>query len=302
VARVRRYRARRASLERAIETSGWDRAWYLRAWHDDGARIGSPQSDECRIDALVQAWATLSGAAPPVHAEQALDALEAHLIDDKAGIIRLLAPPFDRTPHDPGYIRGYLPGVRENGGQYTHAAVWVARAFAERGRRDRAARLLEMLSPVSHASSPEGVATYQVEPYVLAADVYGVAPHVGHGGWTWYTGSSGWMFRTAVESILGLQVEGGETIVLSPRIPDEWPRCAVTWKLPDGRAEYRIAIANPSGDAAAVVAATLDGKPVAITGGGARVPVIRDGGIHVVNLTLGGSDGTEPPPPKSLGR
>jgi len=300
--RVKRYRARRASLPAAIEKWGWDDAWYLRAWHDDGAKIGSRKSDECRIDALVQAWATLSGAAPPERADQALDALESHLIDDHAGIIRLLTPPFDKTPHDPGYIRGYLPGVRENGGQYTHAAVWVARAFAERGRRDRAAHLLEMLSPVSHGSTPEAVATYQVEPYVVAADVYGVSPHVGHGGWTWYTGSSGWMFRTAVESILGLQLEGGDTIVLKPCIPDEWPRAAVTWKLPDGGGEYRIAFANPSGTAAAIVAATLDGQPIVITAGSARVPIIRDAGIHVVNLTLGGVDGAEPPSSQSLQR
>src|SRR5262249_42752203 len=157
-----------------------------------------------------------------------------------------------RTAHDPGYIKGYVPGIRENGGQYTHAALWVVRAMAELGRRDRAAALLEMLGPVHHARRREAVELYQVEPYVVAADIYGVQPHVGRGGWTWYTGSAGWMLRVALESVLGVTLEGGHTLCVAPRVPDEWPGFTVKLRLPDGRTRYEIEVRNPGGDAAAV--------------------------------------------------
>src|SRR5690606_4187172 len=202
-ARVEAYRAYLDHLGRTLNDTGWDGAWYRRAYYDNGAPLGSAENDECRIDTIAQAWSVLSRAAPPERAAQALDAMEEHLVSEEEGIIRLLTPAFDRTPHDPGYIKGYLPGVRENGGQYTHGALWAVRAVAEAGRTERAARLLEMISPVSHGRTPEEVATYRVEPYVIAADVYGVAPHVGRGGWTWYTGSAGWMYRVALESVLG---------------------------------------------------------------------------------------------------
>ena len=200
-------------LGTALNEAGWDGAWYRRAYYDDGTPLGSAASDECRIDALAQAWAVISGVAPPERAAQCLDALETELVSEEERLIRLLAPPFDRTAHDPGYIKGYVPGVRENGGQYTHAALWAVQALFEAGRTARAAALLEMLSPTSHARSAEEVATYQVEPYVIAADVYGAAPHVGRGGWTWYTGSAGWMFRVIIETLLGCRREGGEILV-----------------------------------------------------------------------------------------
>ena len=165
----------------------------------------------------------LSGVAAPERAAQVMDAVETHLVSDDDGLIRLLTPPFVDTPHDPGYIKGYVAGVRENGGQYTHAALWVVRALAKLGRRDRAAALLDLLNPVHHAATAAQVARYQVEPYVVAADVYGAPPHVGRGGWTWYTGSSGWMLRVALESVLGLRTEGGETLVVAPCVPDDWP-------------------------------------------------------------------------------
>src|SRR6185295_2301922 len=148
---------------------------------------------------------------------------ERELVDEKAGLIRLLTPPFDKTAHDPGYIKGYVPGIRENGGQYTHAALWVIRALAELGRRERAATLLEMIGPVAH-TTPGGLPVYRVEPYVVVADIYGTPPHVGRGGWTWYTGSAGWMYRVALESVLGLTLESGKVLRLAPRIPDGWPR------------------------------------------------------------------------------
>ncbi|HEU0053809.1 MAG TPA: protein ndvB, partial [Longimicrobium sp.] len=256
-ARVERYRAYRAELAAALNDGGWDGGWYRRAYYDNGAPLGSAANDECRIDAIAQAWAVLSGVAPEDRAEQALDALEEHLVSEREGIIRLLTPAFDRTPHDPGYIKGYLPGVRENGGQYTHGALWAVRALAKAGRRERAARLLAMLSPVSHGRTAEETAVYQAEPYVVAADVYGVAPHVGRGGWTWYTGSAGWMFRVALESVLGVTLEGGRFLRIAPCVPAEWPGYTVTWRHPGG-GTYEIAITQRGGDEG--IRATLDGR------------------------------------------
>ena len=280
--RAARYRAHRGHLARALDDAGWDGGWYRRATYDGGEWIGSAASDEAQIDALAQAWAVLSGAAPPERAAQALDAMDERLVDEEAGIIRLLDPPFDATPHDPGYIKGYLPGVRENGGQYTHAALWAVRALAEAGRCDRAARLLAMLSPVRHTSSPEAVAVYQTEPYVVAADVYGAPPHVGRGGWTWYTGSAGWMWRVAVESVLGLTVEGGDTLVLAPCVPASWPGFSVRYRLPDPSGTV-YAVTAERGGAAGL---TVDGAPLEPVDGRWRVPLVRDGAEHAVRLGL----------------
>ncbi|MEO6462050.1 MAG: glycosyl transferase, partial [Candidatus Eisenbacteria bacterium] len=272
----------------AIETHGWDGAWYRRAYYDDGTPIGSAASDECRIDSIAQSWSVISGAGMPDRARQAMDAFDAQLVREDDRIIQLLTPPFDSGANDPGYIRGYLPGVRENGGQYTHAALWVVRAMAELGRRDRAAHLLEMMSPVSHTQTPAQVAVYQVEPYVVAADVYGSAPHVGRGGWTWYTGSSGWMLRVALESVLGVTIEGGTTLVVKPCIPDDWPGFTMRRRLPDGTT-YAITVKGAPGDVVSevVVAATVDGVPAKIAGGAARIVLVHDGAVHEVAITLG---------------
>src|SRR5437867_4111198 len=229
--RAARYRDYRGAVRASLEEAGWDGAWYRRAYYDDGTPLGSAANDECRIDALAQAWAVISGAAPRERAARAMDAVERELVSRDAGLVHLLWPPFDRTPHDPGYIKGYVPGIRENGGQYTHAALWVVRAMAELGRRDRAAALLEMLGPVHHAGTREAAEVYRVEPYVVAADVYGVPPHVGRGGWTWYTGSAGWMLRVALESVLGVTLEGGHTLRVAPCIPDAWPGFKVKLRL-----------------------------------------------------------------------
>ncbi len=286
--RARRYRAQRARLAAALHAEAWDGAWYRRAWYDDGSVLGSAASDECRIDALAQAWAVISGAAPPERAAAALDAVEEQLVSLEDGLVRLLAPPFDRTRHDPGYIKGYLPGIRENGGQYTHAALWFVRACAEAGRRDRAAALLERLTPAWHAATPERAALYQVEPYVVAADVYGAPPHVGRGGWTWYTGSAGWMLRVALESLLGFGLEAGSTLVLRPRIPDSWPGFALSWRRPDGSGtRYEIAVRNPDARAECVLAATLDGVSAELRDGAARIPLVGDAGVHRVEVVLG---------------
>jgi cyclic beta-1,2-glucan synthetase len=285
VARAERYRAHREALAPALEDA-WDGAWYRRAYYDDGTPLGSASSQECRIDALVQAWAVLSGAAPPERAAACLDAALAELYSPASGVLRLLAPPFDRTPHDPGYIRGYLPGIRENGGQYTHAACWVVRALAELGRREEAAALLERLSPVWHAAT-ERIGVYRVEPYVVAADVYGAPPHEGRGGWTWYTGSAGWWLRVALESVLGVWLEGGDTLRIRPCIPDAWPRYAVRLRLPDGRTCAAIEVENPAGCAEAVTALVLDGRGLAVEGGVGRATLPLDGGVHRVAVTLG---------------
>ncbi len=285
--RAARYRAWRERYRAALHEHAWDGGWYRRGWYDGGAALGSAAGDECRIDALAQAWAVISGAAPADRAAAALDAVERELISAPDRLIRLLAPPFDRTPHDPGYIKGYVPGVRENGGQYTHAALWVVKAMAHAGRRDRAAALLAMINPVNHARTPEQVARYRVEPYVVCADVYGAAPHVGRGGWTWYTGSSGWMFRVTLEDLLGLRIEEGARLRVRPRVPDDWPGFAVDYRLPGETTLYALRAANPGGRAARVVAAFLDGEPLLIEGGAAVVPLRRDGGRHEVTLTLG---------------
>ncbi len=285
-ARVQRYEAYRGQLGVALNGAGWDGAWYRRAYYDDGTPLGSAASDECRIDALAQAWAVISDVAPSDRVEQCLDALERLLISDRDRLIRLLAPPFDRTDHDPGYIKGYVPGVRENGGQYTHAALWAVQALALAGRRARAAVLLEMISPVSHAHTAEAVATYRVEPYVIAADVYGAPPHVGRGGWTWYTGSAGWMLRVILETLLGFEVEGGTTLVLQPRLPASWPGCELCWRRPGSPETYVVAITN-DGRGGIVTGATLDGDPVELRAGAARVPVVGDGAAHRVELQLG---------------
>lgn len=288
--RAARYRGYGHDLGRALNEAGWDGSWYRRAYYDNGHPLGSARSDECRIDAIAQAWAVLSAAAPTARADQAMDALERHLVDAGAGLIRLLAPPFDRTPDDPGYIKGYVPGVRENGGQYTHGVLWAVRAMAELGRQERAARLLEMLSPIRHTTTPEAVAVYQAEPYVVAADVYGVPPHVGRAGWTWYTGSAGWMLRVAVESVLGLTLQQGRVLLLRPCIPSSWPGYSLRYELPGTGTTYELAVeqARPR---PGLTEATLNGAPLEVRDGAVRIPVAADGAIHRVTIRLGADVG-----------
>ncbi|WP_159015832.1 glycoside hydrolase family 94 protein [Cognatiluteimonas profundi] len=228
-----------AQLRLNLEEHAWDGEWYRRAWFDDGAPLGSKASVECRIDSIAQSWSVLSGAGEPARARQAMASLDEHLVSREAGLIRLLDPPFDKSGEDPGYIRGYVPGVRENGGQYTHAAVWATMAFAELGDRQRAWELFRMINPVNHALDAAAVAVYKVEPYVAAADVYAVAPHVGRGGWTWYTGSAGWMYRLIIESLLGLHLEGA-SLRLAPCIPAGWPGFTVRYRYRNS--VYRIRV------------------------------------------------------------
>lgn len=284
------YQHFRDDLKAAINKEAWDGEWYRRAYYDNGAVMGSKESDECRIDALAQAWSVISGVAPTDRAQSAMDAVERQLIDDEAGIIKLLTPAFVATPNDPGYIKGYVAGVRENGGQYTHAACWVVRAMAELGRGGRALDLLEKIGPVHHALDADKADAYKVEPYVVAADIYGEPPHVGRGGWTWYTGSAGWMFRVTLESILGLRYENGDTLVITPRIPQEWPEFRAALRQPGCGSRYEIVVRNPKQTGSHAVQAKLDGEPLVVDGGIARIKLENDGAIHQVQVTLGAAN------------
>ena len=242
-------------LRENLEKHAWDGDWYRRAWYDDGVPLGSAQNDECRIDSISQSWAVLSGAGNQERARQAMSALDTHLVRRDAGLIQLLEPPFDKTSNDPGYIRGYVPGVRENGGQYTHAAIWTVMAFAELGDHERAWELLRLINPLHHGDTAERLAIYKIEPYVVAADVYGVAPHTGRGGWSWYTGSAGWMYRLMIESLLGLKREG-QGLRIEPCIPADWPGYSMRYRF--GETVYRIEVKQTS-DPGAVGRVLVDG-------------------------------------------
>ena len=274
------YRQRAEALRQALERNGWDGGWYLRAFYDDGTPLGSAQDAECQIDSIAQSWAVLSGAGEPGRAAQAMDAVRRRLVRPEDGLLLLFTPPFDKTPRDPGYIKGYLPGIRENGGQYTHAALWSAWAFAELGQSETAEDLFRLLNPIYHADTAAKVARYKVEPYVVAADVYGVAPHIGRGGWTWYTGSAAWMYRLGLEGILGLQ-RAGAGLIIEPHIPAGWPGYDVTYRC--GQATYTICVRNDgpsSGDAPLNM--TVDGKPLP----GNLLALHDDGEVHQVQIAL----------------
>lgn len=285
--RVREYRRHRDQLPRALNDAGWDGEWYRRGFYDDGSPLGSAKSEECRIDGLAQAWSVLSGVAPPERAEQALQAADALLVSEEDGLIRLLTPPFAETSHDPGYIKGYVPGVRENGGQYTHAALWLVSAMARLKKRDRVARLLNLLNPIQHALTLEQVDLYRVEPYVVAADIYGASPHVGRGGWSWYTGSSGWMSRVALESLLGLRIIGGKSLHVEPCIPDDWPGFSIEYRPLGGATSYSIEVENPTGAAEILHEVWMDGTLLFRSVEACHLPLLSDGRLHSVRIEMG---------------
>jgi cyclic beta-1,2-glucan synthetase len=265
---------------RAVETHGWDGDWYLRAFYDDGAPLGSSQNSECRIDSIAQSWAVFSGAGDPARARRAMASVKEKLVRHEDRLILLFTPPFDKTPRDPGYIRGYPPGVRENGGQYTHAAIWAAWAFAEMGDGNTAGELFSLLNPVHQAADPESVQRYMVEPYVVAADIYSAPPHVGRGGWTWYTGSSGWLYRLGLEAILGVRTSG-DGLRLDPCIPSDWPGFQVDFR--SGDSVYRIEVRNPAGVCRGIRSITLDGETLPAN----VVPIVPDGEEHEVIVEMG---------------
>jgi len=274
-----RYRRIAEELQQNMELHGWDGGWYRRAYFDDGTPLGSSQNRECQIDALAQSWSVLSGAAKPTRAKDAMLALEHYLWRKEDGVLLLLTPPFDKSLPDPGYIKGYVPGVRENGGQYTHGATWAILAYTSLGEGDKATELFQMLSPIHHARTEHEVNRYKVEPYVVAADVYASHPHVGRGGWTWYTGAAGWMYQAGLEGILGFRREG-ETLVLKPCIPSRWPGYRLTYQYK--ATKYEIIVENPMNRMTGCERITLDEEVLPEP----TILLKDDGQTHTVRLTL----------------
>jgi cyclic beta-1,2-glucan synthetase len=281
VAKAAQWRQHALALQRAIEQEAWDGDWYRRGYFDDGTPLGSVTSDECRIDSIAQSWAVMSGAGERSHAVRAMSAVNAQLVSRSDGLIKLFTPPFDHTSHDPGYVKAYPPGLRENGGQYTHAAVWTVIAFTMLEDGDRATELFSLLNPINHASTRAGIYRYKVEPYVICADVYSAPDHIGRGGWTWYTGSAGWMYRAGIESILGVNLRGN-TLTIDPCIPRAWSGFELTFK--HGSSRYRIEIKNRRGVGKGRVHATLDGHET--NGEVCELALVDDGRYHYAKVTL----------------
>ena len=267
-----------ADLRLHLDQHGWDGAWYRRAYFDDGSPLGSESNPECQIDSIAQSWSVLSGAGDAARSRMAMEAVDRRLVRRDAALIQLLDPPFDKSNLNPGYIKGYVPGVRENGGQYTHAAIWATMAFAALGDSRRAWELLSMINPINHARSPEGTAIYKVEPYVVAADVYAVSPHTGRGGWTWYTGSAGWMYRLIVESLLGVRLDV-DRLYVAPCLPAEWKEFTLHYRYRETR--YHITVTHvTAGNGATSV--TVDG----VKQFDQAIPLVDDRQEHSVEITI----------------
>jgi len=279
-ATAERLRARADEYAAAAEREAWDGAWYRRAFFDDGTPLGSASSEECQIDAIAQSWSVISGAGDPERASRAMQSVNERLVDGDARLIKLLTPPFDHMAHDPGYIKGYVPGVRENGAQYTHAALWTVLATALLGDGDRAFAQFEMLNPLSHSRTAEDVARYKVEPYAVCADVYTAEGQVGRGGWTWYTGSASWTYRVAVETILGF-TKRGNTLTIDPRVPRAWTEFSIDYRHL-GTA-YEITVRNPCAVCCGVTRVEVDGRHVA----SGAIELVDDGQPHRVVVTMG---------------
>jgi cyclic beta-1,2-glucan synthetase len=278
-ATAKTYQGKISALKNAVEQNAWDGNWYRRAYYDDGTPLGSAQNAECKIDSLTQSWAVLSGMAEPRRAKQAMKSVDEWLVKEEDQLIKLFTPPFNDTLHDPGYIKGYPPGIRENGGQYTHAALWVIWAFAEMGMGHRAEELFRLVNPIYHANTRVQADLYRVEPYVIAADVYGEPPHTGQGGWTWYTGSSGWMYRLGIEAILGLKREGA-ILHIDPKISRDWPQFEVDYRY--GTSLYHIRVENPNHIESGVESVLLDEKRLPSN----SVPLADDSREHKVIVIM----------------
>jgi cyclic beta-1,2-glucan synthetase len=278
-ARANSYGKYLEKLRKGLEKA-WDGDWYRRAYFDDGTPLGSAQNDECRIDSIAQTWAVISGVAESYRAGRAMAAVDEYLIRRGDGLIILFTPPFDKSKLDPGYVKGYVPGVRENGGQYTHAALWTVIAFAMLGDGDRAGELFGLLNPINHASTRAGLHKYKVEPYVAVGDVYAVPPHTGRGGWTWYSGSAGWMYRAALEYILGFKLQGNR-LTINPCIPRVWREFEITYRY--GKTTYRIKVENPHSINRGVVRVEVDG----VVQSGSDFGLVNDEKPHEVRVVMG---------------
>jgi cyclic beta-1,2-glucan synthetase len=269
------------ALQLALETKAWDGAWYLRAYYDDGTPLGSVADSECRVESMAQSWAVISEAGDPERAQQAMQAVNQYLVRPHDGVVALFTEPFDQTAHDPGYIKGYPPGLRENGGQYTHGCIWSLIAYAMLGEGDKAGELLEIFDPIRKSDSPEKVARYKVEPYVECADVYAVAPHAGRGGWTWYSGSAGWLYRAIVEWVLGFRLRG-DRLALDPCIPHRWKGFAL--RFLHRTSTYRIEVENPGRVCRGIASIEVDG--VTLQDSNAGIALVDDGTAHHVRVTM----------------
>jgi len=278
---VERCQKEAAQLRQNTEQNGWDGGWYRRAYFDDGSPLGSSVNPECQIDSIAQSWSVLSGAGDHEHSRMAMEAVSERLVRREHALIQLLDPPFDKSALNPGYIKGYVPGVRENGGQYTHAAIWAAMAFACLGNKRRAWELFTMINPLNHARSTEETATYKVEPYVVAADVYALSPHTGRGGWTWYTGSAAWMYRLMVESLLGLRLEV-DKLSFTPCLPADWAGFKMHYRFRE--TVYHIAVLQtPAGDGEMSV--SVDG----VEQHNKTIPLVDDHKEHWVEVKMASS-------------
>jgi cellobiose phosphorylase len=273
-------RERAEALRIALEEHAWDGRWYRRAYFDDGTPLGSASNDECKIDSIAQSWAVISGGGNSERVRDAMAAVEEHLVRAADSLILLFTPPFDRGHLEPGYIKGYVPGIRENGGQYTHAATWVVLATALLGQGQRAVELFDLLNPIRHAATRDGVQRYKVEPYVVCADVYGAPPHTGRGGWTWYTGSASWLYRVGLEAILGFRLRGAR-LELNPCIPPGWSGYEITYRY--GSATYHVIVENAAGSGRGVRSVLVDQRAVPDR----AIELADDGSQHEVYIVLG---------------
>jgi cyclic beta-1,2-glucan synthetase len=267
-------------LRNHIEANAWDGDWYRRAYFDDGTPLGSSGNDECQIDSISQSWSVISNAGDPVRARQAMASVNERLVRREAQLIALLDPPFDKSDLEPGYIKGYVPGVRENGGQYTHAAIWTTMAFAMQGEVARAWELFAMLNPINHGNTPDKIERYKVEPYVMCADIYGAAPHTGRGGWTWYTGAAGWMYQLTVETLLGLQLKV-DRLYIRPCMPAAWDTYKIHYRYRE--TVYHITVRRDNDRPDQMNRVVLDG---AVLNDDGAIPLVDDRREHYAEILL----------------
>ena len=266
-------------LKKALNTNGWDGRWFKRAFMDDGHVLGSIQNEECRIDGLAQSWSVISGAGDNDKKYISMQSLENHLVDKENGIIKLLDPPFDKGNLEPGYIKAYVPGTRENGGQYTHSAIWTIIAESMLGFGDKALELYRMINPIEHARTKEATKKYKVEPYVIAADIAGQKNLAGRGGWTWYTGSSSWMYEAGIKYLLGVRIENN-TLRIEPCIPNDWKEYTIRYQYEN--TIYHIKVSNPNGKMTGVTKFKLNGEEIEEK----QIGLNNNGGINYIEVEM----------------